>query len=560
MKYKIKDILIILFITIVYSILSFINLGTIVEPQTFWKAENISDTCTIKLDEVTYIDKMRIYVGPRSNEYDIYISNNGDEYSYLKTIEEKSVFSWNDIEINEELKFMRLTAKDSNIYLGEIALYNYDNKIVNATGVEENAKYVMDEKEAVPEEISYLNSSYFDEVYHPRTAYEYVNNLDIYEWTHPPLGKLIMSIPIRIFGMSPFSYRLMGNIAGILMIPIIYIFGMEMFKNRKYAILAAIIMACDNFHFAQTRLATVDSYLVLFIMLAFLFMYKYIKLEDKEKLTKKIKMLFFSGLFMGCAIATKWTGCFAAIGLAIIFFIHFIKINIVEKIEKTKDNINIQFKEKKWSVESTVTVWFCFVFFVIIPILIYCACYIPDKNINTIEDIWNLQIDMYNYHSQLKETHPFSSNWYTWFIMQKPVWYYLGETQEGITSTISGIGNPIIWWTGIIGMVYVFLKGIIKQDKDSIFIIIAIITALIPYLGIGRDMFLYHYFPILPFMYLCLVILIKDLENKTKCNKISAIYIFIIFIIFIYFYPVVSGMKVSTKYIESTKWLKTWYY
>ena len=109
-------------------------------------------------------------------------------------------------------------------------------------------------------------------------------------------------------------------------------------------------------------------------------------------------------------------------------------------------------------------------------------------------------------------------------------------------------------------MIYVLLKGIRKLDSNSWFIIIAILIALIPYLSISRIMFMYHYFPVLPFMMLSIVMLIKDIEDKIKFKKIYLIYILIIVAMFIYFYPVASGMTVSEEYIESTKWLKTWYY
>lgn len=559
-KLEKKDIIIISIITIIYSIISFINLGGFKNPQTFWHVENPNESIILKFDRKREITKIRHYTGPNFGTYNLYISNDGENYSFLQELKQKSVFSWHDLDINGECQYLKIIGKTKNSYLGDIKIYDELGENIVVTAIDEKGKMIIDEQNLVPEKISYMNSTYFDEIYHPRTAYEYIHNLDVYEWTHPPLGKLIMSIPILIFGMCPFAYRLMGNIAGILMIPVIYIMAKDMLKDRKYAILSAIIMAFDNFHFAQTRLATVDSYLVLFIMLAFMFMYKYIIMTDKDKLKDKLKMLFFSGLFMGCAIATKWTGCFSAIGLAIIFFAKFIRINCIEESKLDKKELKIKFKQKKWSKESTIIVLSCIAFFVIIPIIIYCACYIPDKNINNITDIWNLQTDMYKYHSELKAEHPFTSNWYTWFIMKKPVWYYSGNVGENMHSTISGIGNPIIWWTGIIGMIYILIKGFIKFDKNSWFIIVAIMTALIPYLSISRIMFLYHYFPILPFMFLSITILIKDLESKLKFKKIALIYAIIIGITFIYFYPVVSGMTVPEKYIKSTKWLKTWYY
>jgi predicted membrane-bound dolichyl-phosphate-mannose-protein mannosyltransferase len=44
-----------------------------------------------------------------------------------------------------------------------------------------------------------MNSSYFDEIYHPRTAYENIHRMEPYETTHPPLGKAIMTIGIFLF-------------------------------------------------------------------------------------------------------------------------------------------------------------------------------------------------------------------------------------------------------------------------------------------------------------------------------------------------------------------------
>jgi len=558
-KFLEKDLIIISIITILYGIISFINLGGFVDPQTFWHVESSGEYIVLQLEE-TDVSKIRHYTGPRFGKYKLYKSNNGEKFKFLQELEQTSVFAWGDIEVEEGFRYLKIEGQTPDSYLGDIQFYDAEGNVIKAIAMDTNANYVIDEQDAVPDKISFMNSSYFDEIYHPRTAYEYVHGLDVYEWTHPPLGKLLMAIPVLVLGMCPFAYRLMGNLAGILMLPVIYILAKDMFKDRKYAILAVIIMACDNFHFAQTRLATVDSFLVLFIMLSFMFMYKYISLADKDNIKLKLKMLFFSGLFMGCSIATKWTGCFAGLGLAIIFFAKLIKTNVIDKFELNKNGINIKFKEKKWTKETTIIILSCIAFFVIIPIIIYLACYIPDKNVSTLEDVWNLQINMYKYHSELVAEHPFTSNWYTWFIMKKPVWYYSGTVGAGQHSTISGIGNPIIWWTGIAGMLYILIKGMKKLDSKCWFIITVILTALIPYLSINRIMFMYHYFPVLPFMMLSIVMLIKDIESRIKFKKIYLIYIIIIIAVFIYFYPVVSGMTVPEKYIESTKWLDSWYY
>ena len=48
----------------------------------------------------------------------------------------------------------------------------------------------------------------FDEIYHARTAYEHILGMKPYENSHPPLGKLFISLGILAFGMNPFGWRI----------------------------------------------------------------------------------------------------------------------------------------------------------------------------------------------------------------------------------------------------------------------------------------------------------------------------------------------------------------
>ena len=249
------------------------------------------------------------------------IKVDGKTYKEVGTINQQSVFAWEDYEIDTSFKYIKFVSKKSNTYLGEVQLYDkYGEKILTKAS-DDQSGVIIDELETVPVQISHLNSTYFDEIYFARSAYEYIHGIDTMEWVHPPLGKLIMTLPILLLGMNTFAYRLMGVLAGVAMIPVIYILAKRIFKNRKWAILAGILMTFDSFHFAQTRLGTVDSFLVLFIMLSALFMYQYTELDKKEALKKKLINLGLSGLFMGLAIATKWTGLYAGLALAITFFV-----------------------------------------------------------------------------------------------------------------------------------------------------------------------------------------------------------------------------------------------
>ncbi len=595
---------------LIYGILSFIRLGDTRVPTTYQSFDKVGDDIVVTFKEEKEVDRIRYYTGNNLGEFDIYSSLDGINFTKLDIIKVDTVLSWQDKNISTRAKYIKYVSTMEGSTLGDTVYYDEYNEIIPM--VIEEGNPLTDEINLVPVDISFMNSTYFDEIYYARTVYEYLHGIDVYEWTHPPLGKLLMAIPVAIFGFSPFTYRLMGNLFGIMLIPIMYILAKRIFKNRKWAILAGLVMMFDNFHFVHTRIALIDGYQVVFILLSVLFMKEYIDLKKDDKFKKKAINLLLSGFFIGCAIATKWNALYVGLGLAITFFVHLCQEYHFNVIKFIKKNVNVDrvinflivgvfiplalyylsfvLFGKSGASLSLLVYYFticcillvifgihiskdsnliklmftCIISFIFIPIIIYVLSYVLVPGISyydgTLGGILNMQDMMYNYHSNLDATHPFSSSWYEWPIMAKPVWLFVGGTTDGLHMTISDIGNPAIWWFGIVGFVYLVIDAIKKRSKNSIFILIFIVSTIIPYLFIGRLMFMYHFFITLPFVMLGIVSLIKWITEKTKSNKAYYTYVVLIIVMFIIFYPIVSGMPVSGDYIESLKWLPGWYF
>lgn len=537
-KLNFKDFITITLIIVVYSLLSFYRLGSTTNPNTFNNFQKDS-SIVIKLKKEDTIIKFKSFNGAKNAHYKVYVSNDNKNYKYVTEVEGEGAFAWNEERLLTRGKYLKLTFI-KNSTLGELAFYNNYKEKIDINNITLNNKMIRtltDEAKVIPEQISYYNSTYFDEIYFARTAYEYSKNLPIYEWTHPPLGKLIQAIPIFFTKkMTPFNYRLMGNISGIVMLLAMYLFGKVLFKKRKYAILASILMALDTFHFTQTRMGTVDSHLVLFIILSLYFMYKF-----TEK--SKTKDLFLSGFFFSLSISVKWTGFYGGLALAIIYFHHILK--------------NKQFNFKSITQGTA--------FFVLLPLVIYSSLYLlfPNNNLNYTNNpkaILKQQKEMYDYHSNLDSNHYFSSSWYTWPVVYKPIWYHNQVIDNNNRETITAIGNIVIWWFGIISTIYLLLKFIIKKDKSSLYLLIMIFSLWLPYIFIGRVMFLYHYFPVLPFIILSIVLMFKDIRERYRIDFIIPIYLLLVLTFFITYYPVISGKVVSNNYIENLKLFKSWYF
>ena len=342
-----KDYIILGIIVLFYSVLSFINLGSFKNPQTFYKL-NKGEELTIELSKYENLHSIKLYNGRDAGKYEMKTSQDNIKYVNQATFSDDSVFCWEESLSFGQVRYIKLKALKSG-YLGDISIYNDKNKLITINNIYSSNKKnigldkLFDEKGSVPKTVNYMNSTYFDEVYFARTAYEYTHGIKAYEWVHPPLGKIIQAIPIKLSNtFAPFYYRFMGNIAGIIMIIVMYLFCKSMFKSTKLSVLGALIMTFDTFHFAQTRMGTVDSFLVLFIMLSYFNMYKYINND-------KIKNLLLSGLFFGLSLCVKWIGLISGVGLAIMFFIHIIK----------NKKINIKLLSK------------ASIFFIIIPLILY---------------------------------------------------------------------------------------------------------------------------------------------------------------------------------------------
>ena len=419
----------------------------------------------------------------------------------------------------------------------------------------------------MPDHPSYYNSTYFDEIYHARTAYEHLHGLSTYEWTHPPLGKVLMMVGIRLFGMTPFGWRFMGALMGVLMLPVMYLLAKQLGASTKVSCLAMLLLALDSMHFTQTRIATIDSYAVFWIMLMYLFMFRYVKMNfHRESLGRTLVPLGLCGVTMGVAWATKWIGIYASAGLALLFFWSLIS-RCREYFQARKLETRPDWVQRHWK-NVLVTLLFCLVFFVAVPLLIYYFSYYwqmaPQGGLS-VKKVWDLQLRIYNYHAGLGgDTHFFRSPWYEWPVIAWPMWYYNGSPflAANQVSSISCMGNPAVWWTGLVAILALSVRvaGRRKAGKTEILILAGFLSQYLPWVLVPRSTFIYHYFASVPFIILATVYFLGLLEKKRPraflvCGGVLTA---LALSLFVMFYPIESGLPMSRDYAKYLQWFD-WY-
>ncbi len=577
-----KDLLIMGIMTFVYLVAALINLGGFNSPEKGWTPAASGEYATFDLGGEINIDRVSYYCGrgkgwSATGSYKLELFDLNGNRVYTATLQKDNVFIWKYISANVAANTMKITAETPGGELNEISIYEkgsgrpLENITIlhsetgpGSTGTPSN---LLDEQHKSAYAPSYLNGTYFDEIYHARTAYEHIHRIEPFESTHPPLGKLFISIGIMIFGMNPFGWRIVGTLVGAAMIPVMYMFGKKVFGKRFYAFCCGFLIMFDFMHFVQTRIATIDVYVTFFVILMFYYMYDYFMMKTYEtSLKNALKPLFLSGLMFGLGAASKWIALYGGAGLALVFFIS----RIVEYAKYNTALKEKQARKLKWVKDFipnlNKTFAACVLFFVIIPFVIYLLSYIPFMNVpgpgHEIENVFKLQEHMYNYHNNLEDTHSFSSKWYQWPVMTKPIWYYSGSNvPHGMHSTIVSLGNPAIWWTGIAAFFLSLAIALARKDKAMIVIFIAIASQYLPWMLVPRIAFIYHYFSIVPFIIICIVYIIKYVMDEIPYSKYTVYcYLALVALLFIMFYPVLSGMAVPLKYVELLKWGKGWYF
>lgn len=622
-----KDWLIMLAVTVLYAGVALFNLGNTKSAQTYWQPQTRGEAVTVDFGSLQQVGKIFCFHNINEGSLSISYSADGEQWQSVRfsqssgetyQLKNGDIFKWETLAFSGgafSARYVQVQAENAYIRINEMAFFAPKAEtplpIAKVTGTANSGNHpytaLFNEQSLVPARESYLNSMYFDEIYHARTAYEQANNWAIYEVTHPPLGKDFMTLSVLTFGMTPFAWRLPGALMGIFMLPALFIFGKLLFRKTWAGAALMLLMALDGMHLTQTRLATVDSYAVFFIIVMFLFMYKYFTMSFfEDKLWRTLVPLGLSGFFFGLGAASKWTGLYAGAGLAILFFATMFKrqaeynhacISLRTEELPPAQREYLQHIRDTYHKKTLITLGCCVLFFLIIPFAIYALSYIPyytapGNKGNWLSTLLANQDYMFGYHSGLKgDTHPFRSAWYEWPLIVKPMWYYAGSNlPTNQIECISAMGNPVIWYAGLaatVASIALLCKRIFRATSTNVkkaltakrenamlaFLSIGLAANYLAWVLVPRSTFIYHYFASLPFiMAFTVYILCKAVkrfnskEGSAKTGYLAVRAGIVAFFVLalamaVLFYPVWSGAQVDKFFVKDyLVWFQGWFF
>jgi len=503
----------------VFLIFASLNLGSAEMPSSYWQPSKVgvADVVTFDFGGVQQVKELYIFVSDANRtKLDVYGDNDDFLSSYDNNPAEHVHFcSWERISLEHRststIKFV--FGPESRGKIGEIIVISSDNKKIAPVNVSgEAAMRLVDEQSAIKLPVTQRYGAYFDEMYFARTAQEHLNLEEPYESTHPPLGKLIIALGILCCGMNPLGWRIVGVFAAAVMIPIMFLFGKRMFKSSVAGFFAAFLLTFEFMHFSLARLATGEIYILFFTLITFYFAFDYF--SKQEEGAKKGSSLFFCIIFVGLCFAVKWTAAFSLIAILTLLVISNIRTR-----KQIFSDFKIVFAGLCVFAAIYIATYIPYMFsgtghalFDIDRVPLYLECiseYLSLGNVSITPPapltVFDSQLGMFGYHSTINATHPFSSPWWSWPLMLKPLWVYF-NSWDTMVSTIVLMGNPAIWWGSIPALILIAAKLVrdkIRREKSDfvlLFILIPFLLLWLPYVIISRILFIYHFAPEVPFM------------------------------------------------------------
>lgn len=407
--------------------------------------------------------------------------------------------------------------------------------------------------------IGSIKTLIFDEIYYVDGARDYlkygveVTGSQSEFIVHPPVGKWMIALGIKLFGDNPLGWRIATAFVGSLMILIVALIAHRLFYSPLLTGLASALMAVDGLALVHSRTALLDNFLAFFILVATYFFV--------------VKRYWWCGLFLGMALGTKWSAAYFIVVFGLIaLYRAFTHHTGRELIRPTLQRIGA---------------------FGFLPLLVYITSwwgwFASDRgwdrkySTNAISSFIRYHKEMLNFHTALTDKHNYQANPWSWLIMGRPT-SFLYETPkscgaENCSQEILALGTPLLWWMAMIALFVVFGFWIrsfaLRRFDPAVTIVIAGMAAgYLPWFFFQkRTVFTFYAIVFEPFLILALIYCARHFlthqrqksERAYQFGELTIIALFILIAInFIYFLPIYMGDVIPYQAWIDRMWLESW--
>ena len=401
---------------------------------------------------------------------------------------------------------------------------------------------------------------------------------------HPPLGKWLIAVGLRVFGVDEFGWRIAAAVIGTLTVVALVRVTRRMTGSTVLGCLAGLLLSLEGLHFVLSRAALLDVFLTFWVLAAFTCL-----VADRDAVRRRLSVTdddalrgagprlglrpwrLAAGVCLGAAVATKWSGLFAVASLVLLSFAWEVGARRTAGVPSPLRSV------LRRSVPASLAV------LVVLPSALYvlswagwfatddgydrswaddhpatgAAGLVPDP----LRSLWSYHRGIFGFHDELRQPHPYQSHPAGWLLLARPVAFYFpsdiglgryGCEVDSCAREVLAVGTPAVWWGFVVASSLLVWLWLAKRDWRPAAVLVMVATAIVPWIRDdldGRTMFLFYALPGVPFMCLGLALVagwvLGGADASAQRRRAGALgvgaYVAVVVLNFAWLYPVLAA-------------------
>ena len=404
---------------------------------------------------------------------------------------------------------------------------------------------------------------------------------------HPPLGKWLIAVGVRAFGVDELGWRISAAVVGTLTVVVLVRVTRRMTGSTVLGCVAGLLLTLDGLHFVLSRAALLDVFLTFWVLAAFACL-----VADRDDVRRRLAFLsdarlhapgprlglrpwrLAAGACLGAALATKWSGLYALAALLLLSFAWEVGARRTAGVPAPVRSVLRG--ALPWSLGVLV----------VLPAALYvlswagwfasddgydrawaqdhpasgAARLVPDP----LRSLWAYHTAIFQFHDELRAPHPYQSHPAGWLLLARPVSFYYpqgidrGEYGCEVASCsreVLAVGTPALWWGFVVVAVLLLWLWLARRDWRPAAVLVMVATAILPWVRDdldGRTMFLFYALPGVPFMCLGLALVagwaLGGADASPQRRRVAAlgtgVYVAVVLLNFAWLYPLLAAQTV----------------
>jgi dolichyl-phosphate-mannose--protein O-mannosyl transferase len=376
---------------------------------------------------------------------------------------------------------------------------------------------------------------------------------------HPPLGKLLIGLGLKIFGPNPMGWRIMAAIFGVGLVLLLMLIIDHLLGNVWLAVGGGLLLSIDGLAIVLSRTALLDIFLAFLILLAF-----YCLLGNYPT------AMFVA---LGAALGVKWSALWFLVGFSTLFLISRLSPDWQTEPSSARFGPLVAVQRPKIGPP----LFSCFRG-IAISGLGYLLCWTPWILTDTAygktplaksggsfgqlaSDFFEYHLAMLGFNLNLVTEHAYNSPAYQWLLQIRPTYFYYETVADDRVESVTSLGNPLIWWVGTLALIVMLMMAIRSHNRLAGYSLFGLISGWLPWVLIpDRTKFAFYAIIFEAFVIMAIVLGVKFwFERHPKSARVGTIILACLTLgVSVYLYPIWVAIPVEEIQFGQYFWLGSW--